>query len=143
MLDCILERYVRNGILISNGSLHTHTHHTHIQKRIHSVHHHSLYSDRVLFGFLDKCQPEKRNEQCLLTCGALFRVRFMQLNKAHPETCSGFQGSHRASAGNRGLVLRRTCLSWIWAEKRGKRLLPEVRPTQRKGIGGRPPIDLY
>lgn len=34
------------------------------------------------------------------------------------------------------------CLSWIWAEKRGKGLLPEVRPTKRKGIRGLSPIDL-
>lgn len=34
------------------------------------------------------------------------------------------------------------CLSWMWAEKRGKGLLPEVRPTKRKGIGGLPTIDL-
>lgn len=157
----MLERYVRNGILISNGltphrHIHmitltntTHLHHTHSEE-IYSVHHRSLYSDRVLFGFwtnkprqmraLGKpwvWQPEKRNVQCSADMQGPCFMHAMQLNKAHPETRSGFQSSHRASAGIQRPCPKKAHASWIWAEKRA-RGLPEVRPTKRKGNGGCP-----
>ena len=117
----------------------THTHTTHTYRRGFTVFTTTVYILTVLFGFLDKCQPEKRNEQCLLTCGALFRVRFMQLNKAHPETCSGFQGSHRASAGNRGLVLRRTMPLMDLGREEGQGASARGQANPKKGNRGAAP----
>ena len=115
----------------------------------------AVYILTVLFGFLDKqtkadeswvsrgvCQPEKRNMQCLLTCRALFHARFMQLNKAHPETCSGLQSSHRDSAGNRGLVRRRPVPLMDLGREEGQGASARGQANQKKGNRGLSPIDL-
>ena len=139
---------------------HTHSHHTHLHtphtlRRGFTVFTTAVYILTVLFGFLDKqtkadeswvsrgvCQPEKRNMQCLLTCRALFHARFMQLNKAHPETCSGLQSSHRDSAGNRGLVRRRPVPLMDLGREEGQGASARGQANQKKGNRGLSPIDL-
>ena len=137
--------------------MHTHSHHTHLHtphtlRRGFTVFTTAVYILTVLFGFLDKqtkadeswvsrgvCQPEKRNMQCLLTCRALFHARFMQLNKAHPETCSGLQSSHRDSAGNRGLVRRRPVPLMDLGREEGQGASARGQANQKKGNQGAVP----